>query len=133
MTYRQATRAVIVERGWAPGTDLEDEVALVLSANSRLPRPEQQHRAGRYRLDFAWPQVRIGLEADGWHHRSPEGAAKDRRRDSWLRSQDWVVFRVDDQYGEAVLRYQLMRVQRLVLAEMDSDWRPRTASERNVP
>lgn len=121
----QAAKAAIEQLGWEPGTHLENEVALILS-RFQAPRPVQQHHAGRYRLDFAWPQVLMALEADGWYHRSPEGAAKDRERDSWLRSQGWVVFRVDDQHGEAVLLHQVMRVSRLVIAELDSGWKPGT-------
>lgn len=111
------TKAAVVDKGWLPGTDLENQVALHLSS-MRIERPVQQYRAGRYRLDFAWPQVRIALEADGWYHRSPEGAAKDRQRDSWLRSQNWVVFRVDDEHGETAIRQQVYRVCRLVRAEL---------------
>jgi len=77
-------------------------------------RPDQQFRVGRFRLDFAWPGLKIALEADGWWHRSPEGAVKDRQRDSWLRSQGWLVFRVDDEHGEGVLAAQVARVARIV-------------------
>lgn len=126
MITQQQLRQVITERGWEPGTHLENQVALILSRFG-VDRPDQQHRVGRYRLDFAWPQLCIALEADGWWHRSPEGAAKDRQRDSWLRSQGWLVFRVDDEHGELVLRHQVMRVSRLVRSELASgqrDWTP---------
>jgi very-short-patch-repair endonuclease len=123
----EALKRVITERGWKAGTHLENQCALILSRFD-TPRPEQQHQAGKYRLDFAWPDVRMALEADGWWHRSPEGAAKDRQRDSWLRSQGWLVFRVDDEHGVPVLEHQLMRVSRLVRSELASgqrDWAPR--------
>ena len=68
---------LVAEHGWKPGTHLENQVALLLT-RSRLSA-EQQHRLGRYRLDFAWPDVKIALEADGWWHRSPEGATADRQ------------------------------------------------------
>ena len=71
------TGQLVTELGYQPGTALENEVVIIL-ARFKAPRPEQQRKAGRYRLDFAWPQVGIALEADGWHHRSPDGAAKDR-------------------------------------------------------
>lgn len=110
------TDQVVTELGWQPGTALENEVMLMLT-KFNSPRPVQQHKAGRYRLDFAWPKIGIALEADGWYHRSPDGAAKDRQRDSWLRSHGWIVFRVEDEHGEHVLRHQVMRVTRLVRAE----------------
>ena len=115
----EALRTVVTEYGWEPGTYLENQVMLRLSRSERLPRPEQQYRIGRFRVDFAWPGKMIALEADGWWHRSPEGAAKDRQRDSWLRSQGWVVFRIDDERGEDMLEWQLMRVIRLVRSEGD--------------
>jgi very-short-patch-repair endonuclease len=115
--YEQALREVITERGYRPGTVLENQCALIISRFRSTPQPEQEYRIGRYRVDFAWPQAEIALEADGWWHRSPEGAAKDRGRDSWLRSQGWIVFRVDDQYGPEGLAGQLLRVCRFVVSE----------------
>jgi very-short-patch-repair endonuclease len=105
-------REAVTERGWEPGTHLENRVMRQLSLFS--PRPVQQYRIGRYRADFAWPDLKVALEADGWYHRSPEGAAKDRHRDSWLRSQGWIIFRVDDEHGEDVLADQVARVARIV-------------------
>ena len=107
-------REFVAERGWRPGTNLENMVCRQLTSFTH--RPEQEYRAGRYRLDFAWPEVKIALEADGWYHRSPEGAANDRRRDSWLRSEGWLVFRVDDEHGERVLAQQISRVAQIVTA-----------------
>jgi very-short-patch-repair endonuclease len=114
--YDQALRQAVIERGFQPGTKLENQAALIISRFS-VEKPEQQYKAGKYRLDFAWPAVKVALETDGWWHRSPEGAVKDRERDSWLRSQGWIVFRVDDQYGEEQLGAQLMRVSRFVRTE----------------
>jgi very-short-patch-repair endonuclease len=120
-TTGNVLKAVVIRRGWKPGTDLENKVALQLSRFGHDPQEvAQQHRAGRYRLDFAWPEKMIALEADGWWHRSPEGAAKDRQRDSWLRSQGWVIFRVDDEHGEEILAEQIMRVGRIVRQEHDN-------------
>lgn len=104
----EAIEAEVATRGWQPGTRLENMVILALPDG--IPRAVQQFKVGRFRLDFAWPEQKIALEADGWHHRSPDGAASDRRRDSYLRSLGWVVFRVDDEHGEESLRYQVGRV-----------------------
>jgi very-short-patch-repair endonuclease len=123
----QALKDLIIERGWKPGTHLENLVALMLSRFT-VDKPEQQYKAGRYRLDFAWPSVRMAIEADGWWHRSPEGAAKDRERDCWLRSRGWVIFRVDDNHGGPVLEHQVMRVSRLVQSELANGYRGRDPS-----
>lgn len=109
---RQRMQRVIEEAGLRSGTDLEDRVAY------RLVRAhhtfQQQYTVGKYRLDFAWPKIKLAVEADGWHHRSPEGAARDAERDAWLRSEGWIVLRVDDRHGVDSLEHQTASVSRLV-------------------
>lgn len=66
-----------------------------------LPAPVCQHPAPGpdgivYRLDFAWPDVSLDVEIDGPRHRRPEVAARDRRRDAYLRSHGWEVLRFDE-------------------------------------
>jgi len=43
-----------------------------LLCRTGLPLPERQRwvslPGGRYRLDFAWPEHKVGLECDGWEH-----------------------------------------------------------------
>lgn len=115
-TARRITKDLVASRGWVPGTDLEDWAALRLS---RLYTPEsvrQQYRIGAYRIDFAWPSLRVALELDGWHHRSPEGAAKDAARDCELRAAGWLIFRVDDRGDEDQRADQLSRVIEVVNA-----------------
>lgn len=56
----------------------------------------QQYPVGRYRLDFADPDVLIAIEADGFFHRMPGAAERDRKRDEWLLSQGWFLFRISD-------------------------------------
>ena len=116
-TLRRLERQMLEEHGWHAGTDLEDAAALRLHRAGFHPGPgdvRQQLHVGRFWLDFAWPALRIALETDGWHHRSPEGAAWDAERDSWLRSQGWIVLRVDDRHGRDSFDEQMVRVCRLV-------------------
>ena len=57
---------------------LEVKLARLLRASS-LPKPERQHRVGRYRLDFAWPNR---VEArPGAPRRDRGGGLADRARD----------------------------------------------------
>lgn len=113
-TMGQALIAVVSEKGWKPGTVLENHVMLQLSRAGFGPgtpdAPEQQYRVGRYTLDFAWPRRGVALEADGYHHRSADVALKDCLRDCWLRAEGWVVLRVDDAGGEESLVDQMRRV-----------------------
>lgn len=118
-------KQIITEKGWAAGTHLENRVALRLSLFHFVPvNPHatykqsddvvyQQYRVGPYRLDFAWPPLKIALEADGWYHQSPDGAMKDARRDMELRHRDWFVFRVHDS-DDVELAMQLSRVAQII-------------------
>lgn len=130
----RVTRDVIVERGWESGTDLEDRVALHLSRCGWSPARQsaafassarrnrkirycyvhQQYRLLNYRLDFAWPEVKICLEADGWYHRNLDVLDRDRKRDADLRNIGWWTFRVDWTAGEDVMYEQISRVSSLV-------------------
>jgi very-short-patch-repair endonuclease len=74
----------------------------------------QQLRIGRYRVDFAWPDVHVVLEVHGWWHRSLDGAVRDAVPDSWLRSQGWPVLRVDDRSGMESMLDQVIRAIQVV-------------------
>lgn len=108
------TRDLVVQRGWRAGTTLENAAARRLSGVFEPAEVRQQHAVDRYRIDFAWPDVMLALEVDGWHHRSPEGAAHDALRDAVLRAAGWLVVRVDDRHGRDVMDEQVVRVCRLV-------------------
>ena len=114
------TRSLLQKHNLPVGTTLENRVTLWLYHRGVL---DQFHcRIGKYRLDYAWPAKLIALEADGPHHWRPDVAVKDVIRDCWLRSQGWLVFRVDDVSGEPhALEKQLCRVVQMVNLE-DDDW-----------
>lgn len=53
-----------------------------------------QYKVGRYRLDFAIPHRRMGIEIDGLqYHSSQESIIKDRRRQRELEQQGWRIVR----------------------------------------
>ena len=90
--------------GWADGNLGENQVSKALSGlgvevafNEASPATDclQQYAIGPYTLDFAWPKLRIALEADGSAHGFEGKANRDRARDAWLRGQGWLTFRVD--------------------------------------
>lgn len=135
-------RDVVEEKGWRPGTSLENRVCLLLSRFGCGPKlVKQQYRVGRYRLDFAVPQMGFALEADGWHHRNPASAGRDAERDSELRHLGWLVFRVDDTGTDDDLGLQVARVARVINMTKDNPWPPdhvieemgRTAARRVWP
>ncbi|WP_116051170.1 DUF559 domain-containing protein [Amycolatopsis palatopharyngis] len=65
-----------------------------------LPVPVQQYRildvSGRevYRLDFAWPELRVAVEYDGYEAHEGRKAADQAREDD-LRRRGWIVVRAD--------------------------------------
>lgn len=55
------------------------------------PKFTRQLPIGPYIVDFACRQARLVIEIDGGQHAE---SARDMRRDEWLRSEGWTVFRV---------------------------------------
>ncbi|WP_320670935.1 hypothetical protein [Patulibacter defluvii] len=65
---------------------LAGDLAVFLATETPLPPPVPQYRlraGGTWRvLDFAWPRMRLAVEADGRDgHAPPQGHASDARRD----------------------------------------------------
>jgi very-short-patch-repair endonuclease len=55
----------------------------------------RQHPIGeRFVIDFAWVNEQVALEVDGGSHDDKKQKEKDRRRDSYLRTINWVPMRV---------------------------------------
>ena len=108
-------KRLLVERGWKTGSTFEDRVAWRLHLWGISPADcVQQMRVGRYRIDFAFPDVLVALEADGWQHERHENAASDAVRDRWLRRQGWLVLRVNDEPDDDVFEDQVLRAVQVV-------------------
>jgi hypothetical protein len=110
--------------GWLDGNPGENRVVEALSKAGIRPAPgsadarscHQQHRVGEHTLDFAWPTLKIALEADGGCHLQPKAARRDRLRDARLRAQGWLVFRVDVEGKSHLVTAQVGRVVAVVRA-----------------
>jgi very-short-patch-repair endonuclease len=73
---------------------LEVKLARLLR-KSTLPTPERQYPVGRFRLDFAWPSLRIGCECDGFeHHGSRLAWKRDRGRLAAIEAAGWRIVHV---------------------------------------
>ena len=74
-----------------PESVLETRLLRVLR-KAGLPAPVVQHQVGRYRVDFAYPGVRVAIEADGfaWHS-SRRQLDRDSVRRNVLAVQGWTV------------------------------------------
>ena len=55
--------------------------------------PVPQFRIEAYYVDFAFPEVKLAIEADGAAFHSNERKVRDRRRDGFLRGRGWTVRR----------------------------------------
>lgn len=72
---------------------LEARFARVLREHG-LPLPEFQYRVGRHRVDFAYPELRIAIEVDGFEvHGTPAALQADLERQNTLVAAGWTVLR----------------------------------------
>jgi very-short-patch-repair endonuclease len=91
-------RAVLDDRmvGVEPGESAQEQKIARWLVNAGLPEPVQQQRVRvgvhRYRLDLAYPQLKIAIEYNGWDAHSTRTAFdRDRMRDIELEDEDWRV------------------------------------------
>jgi very-short-patch-repair endonuclease len=92
---------------------LEVRMARLLR-RSCFPAPERQHRVGRFRLDFAWPDRFVACECDGFEHHGHRLAWKrDRDRLAALEAAGWRVVQVT---WDDVTRQPDRTVERIALA-----------------
>ena len=74
--------------------DFEDRMRALIT-RAGLPQPVAQYPVGRYRLDFAWPELEVAVETDGWAtHGRRQAFEEDRARDAFLLAAGWRVLRV---------------------------------------
>ncbi len=74
--------------------DFEDRMR-ALASRAGLPQPVAQYRFGPYKLDLAWPDLKVAVETDGWAtHGRRAGFEDDRARDAALLAAGWRVLRV---------------------------------------
>jgi len=73
---------------------LEVKLARLLRTSS-LPVPKRQYPVGRFRLDFAWPNLRVACECDGFEHHGARLAWKrDRGRLAAIEGERWRIVHV---------------------------------------
>ncbi len=91
-------RTLLEERlpGFEPGESEQEAKLLRWIVEAGLPRPTAQHRVRvngrRYRLDLAYPKLKIGIEYDGWDaHRGRVAFDADPVRDNELREAGWWI------------------------------------------
>lgn len=94
-----AFRRLLAERSpeTAPSDSELERAFLRLVRAGELPRPRAQHHVrlhggGVAALDFAYPELKLGIELDGWAVHSGRAAfEQDRRRNAELAGLGWVI------------------------------------------
>ena len=79
-----------------------------LLRSSELPYPARQHPFRSYKIDFAYPDLKIAIELDGVRtHGSAAALNRDLERQNALALDRWLILRFDwkrvTREGEAVL------------------------------
>lgn len=123
-------RAYAEDRPWAGSRQLTDVLTLaepltespmetrlrLIVVQAGLPRPVAQHdvrdREGRFvgRLDLAYPDIRLGLEYEGDHHRDRATFRHDMARTNALRVAGWTILRFT---ADDVLRHPRRIIQQI--------------------
>ncbi|PHG57832.1 endonuclease domain-containing protein [Bacillus toyonensis] len=78
---------------------LEKRVYDTLRYKGYYPVVQYKVTKTRFKLDFAFfspTGAKIDIEIDGPFHRTPEGIKRDRRRDKYMKTNGWRVFRITD-------------------------------------
>lgn len=93
-----ATLRQVLDR-WTVGDDLADSQFELLVASRLaehgLPVAAFHHRIGRHEVDFAFPEVLVAVEVDGWAtHGRRRAFEDDRARDLELAARGWLVVRL---------------------------------------
>jgi len=56
-------------------------------------KSSKRHQPHIYYLDFAWLEIKLDVEVDGYNHHTDNQRAKDQVRDQWLKEHGWLVLR----------------------------------------
>jgi very-short-patch-repair endonuclease len=85
----------LIPRNWSmiKGKSYPEKIFLNALIKHNISGWVCEYRNGRYRYDFAWPDLKIDVEIDGRQHLEPKVQSKDKIRDEFSRSQGWIVLR----------------------------------------
>jgi len=93
---RRALTNLVAARAHGGVTESRLEARMLRALRAAaLPKPKIQHRIGHYRVDFAYPELRIAIECDGYqYHSSRRSFDADRARRNALTRLGWTVLHV---------------------------------------
>ncbi len=82
--------SVIQNPEWCFDSIMERQIYYLFRENYLLP--QLQYKVGSYFLDFAFSDMKIGIEYDGKHHKDQYD--RDIKRDRYLNSLGWEIGRI---------------------------------------
>jgi len=90
---RDALEARGVHAEGMPPSVLESRMARIARLmDAPPPVPEYAVAGGRFRFDFAWPEVRVGAEVHGWGaHSSFDDWKRNLAKRQWADDNDWLM------------------------------------------
>lgn len=100
---------------------IEETLAVHIRAE-QLPRPKRQFIVNpdrRWRLDYAWPELKFACEVDGEVHRIKERFHADIEKHAWLVLNGWTLLRVggrEVRSGQAIAWLKTLLWERAPLA-----------------
>jgi very-short-patch-repair endonuclease len=116
--------ALLAARSGPPLESMLEAKIWRLVQRTSLPLPERQFWVSlpgvRYRLDFAWPEHKVGLECDGWEHHGTRSAFDpDRARLAEFAAARWRILPVTWR----ACTHEPERVERWLRSSLSSDSR----------
>lgn len=103
-------------RSESPGESLTRFKLDLLNIPAPVAQFEVRTRLGLYRLDFAWPELKLALEFDGdvkYLGRQPADRVilAERKRERALQEDGWIFIRIEwkDLYNEGLLKVRILR------------------------
>jgi very-short-patch-repair endonuclease len=125
MGGRRLSRVLAARPAGVAPTESDAETLFVLLARSMgLPDPQRQFtvilRGRAYRLDFAWPALRLAIEIDGAAAHGPDRLSADLHRQNQILLDAWLIVRFT--------WWMLVRRPDLVERDLRTAWELRTVA-----
>lgn len=93
--FKSLLRGVFTVLEQGVESPIEEQLALALGSRSMCAGLlETQCRVGPYRIDIAFPHIRLAVECDGKDfHTTPAQIVRDQKRDKYLSDLGWMILR----------------------------------------
>lgn len=112
---------------------LFNDPAYYIPFQKRAQYKIQNPNGNPYVVDFAIPQLKIAIEADGRvFHSAPEKVAKDQERDQTLSRKGWIVLRFDEEEIEEQIENVMGTVMKYIGMKQNAMANPKKRKASNI-